>query len=414
MKPSDDIEASIRSRRYRATAEAYDRALGDFMQAVDDHEREKPAAAGPNMRRIVTTGRIVKLAAAAAAVVTALLVLDYFGGSIGGATPLWAIEQTIEALDDTRNCVISGTANGPLRSMPFKCQIESDDCLRYESDDEVYVIKGYLSHLYHPDYGEVLVREGGDPTWYHKLMEIKLWASGSLLKRLRKISDDWQQTYAEDINTGRDSVFVTCTYLGRSVWFQVDVETKLIIRGKLWRYVGMQGKPAYVTETILYNVEMPDGTFDFVVPPGVKVVSREEHEARTALFNEAWALDKKKQNGEAIKLYQQVYEKYPTWERAAWSVERIADLNRLRLGRRDRAVELYEKIIREYPQLSYRLLRTYHSLGRCYMGAGRNDKALEAFETCLEFGRERNTEWFVFDDCKEKIAELRQALDRQQ
>jgi tetratricopeptide (TPR) repeat protein len=414
MKPSENIEESIRERRYRATAEAYDKALGSFMQAVDDHEKQKAAAPGPHIWRIIMTSRILKLAAAAAVVIVAVSVVSYFGGSIDGATPLWAIEQTIEALDDTRNCVISGTANGPLRSMPFKCQIESDDCLRYESDDEVYVIKGDLSHLYYPAYGEVVVRSGGDPTWYHKLMEIRLWASGSLLERLRTMADDWQETYADDIQTGRESVFVTCTYLDRSIWFQVDVETKLIVRGKLWRHVGMQGAPAYVAETILYNVEMPDETFDFVATPGVKVVSEEERKARSALFDEAWALDKKKQNGEAIELYQQIYEKYPTWQWAAWSLERIGDLNRLRLGRRDKAVELYEKIIREYPQLSYRLLRTYHSLGRCYMAAGRNDKALEAFETCLELGRQRNEQWFVFDDCKDKIAELKQALDREQ
>ena len=78
MKPSENIEESISQRRYRATAEAYDKALGSFMQAVDDHEKQKPAAVGPNIRRIITTSRIVKLGAAAAIVVTTLSVLSHF------------------------------------------------------------------------------------------------------------------------------------------------------------------------------------------------------------------------------------------------------------------------------------------------------------------------------------------------
>jgi len=333
--------------------------------------------------------------------------VNHFGGSIDGATPAWALDQTIEALEETRNCIISGTNNDRLRSMPFTCQIKFDDRLRYESDAEVYLVNADISHFYYPAYGEVFVRKSEDPKWYHKLMEMKLWASGSVLKQLKKIAEGWHEVYEKDLQTGKDSVFVTCTAMDRSIWFQFDVETKLVVRGKLWRNLGMQGKPEFVAESILYNVDMPDETFDFEVPSGVKVVSEEEYKTRKELFGKAWGLDEKKQYVQAIELYQQIYETFPTWEYAPWSLERIADLYRLRLDQLNKAVELYEKIIVEYPQLSHRLLRTYHSLGRCYMKKGQNDKALEAFETCLELGRERNREWFVFDDCEIKIAELK-------
>ncbi len=388
--------------------------LRELIEAHEKSKKMNSALVEQNIWRTIMKSKITRLAAAAVIIVAVIISMKYFGGSIDGATPAWAIDQTIKALEGTHNCVISGTNNDYLRSMPFECQIKFDDCLRYKTDAEVYVIKADIWHLYEPAYGEVIVRKDRNAEWYDKLMEVKLWGSGSVLKQLRKIADSWHEVYEKDMHTNRDSVFVTCTAMNRSIWFQFDVETKLVVRGKLWRNLGMQGKPAFVTESIHYNVDMPEETFDFEVPAGVKVVSEEEHRTRKELFGKAWGLDKKKQYVQAIELYRQIYEKFPTWEYAPWSLERIADLYRLRMDQLDKSVELYEKIIVEYPQLSYRLLRTYHSLGKCYMKLDQNDKALEAFETCLELGRERNREWFVFDECEKRIAELKQKANEQQ
>jgi len=407
MKNAEDIEKFIKKTALKTKTEMNEVVRNRIFKAFEKSKQTKSILIEPSILRVIMKSRITKLAVAAVIIVAAMSVVKYFGSSIDVATPAWALDQTIEALEGTRNCVISGTTNPSLTSMPFECQIKFDDCLRYESDTDVYVIKADIWHFYDPAYGEVIVRRDRDPEWYQKLMEVKLWASGSVLEQLKKIADSWHEVYEKDMETGRDSVFVTCTAIDRSIWFQFDVETKLVVRGKLWRNLGMQGKPAFVAESILYNVDMPDDTFNFEVPPGVKVVSEEEHKIRKELFGKAWGLDEKKQYAQAIELYQQIYEKYPTWEYAPWSLERIADLYRLRLDQLDKAVELYEKIIVEYPQLSHRLLRTYHSLGRCYMKKGQNDKALAAFETCLELGRQRNEEWFVFDDCEIKIAELK-------
>ncbi len=414
MKPMESFIKLIRDLHVldiNTSAEMDQRILHDSLKVQQKFKQTKLAETQPDIRRIIMKNPITKLAAAAVIIITAIIGVSQFGGSINVATPVWALDQTIEALEETRNCVISGTNNDSLRSMPFKCQIKFDDCLRYESDAEVYVIKAEQLHLYEPAYGEVIVRRERDPEWYDKLMEVKLWASGSVLKQLKKIADSWHEVYEKALDTDRDSVFVTCTAMDRSFWFQFDVETKLVVRGKLWRNLGMQGKPEFVAESILYNIDMPKETFDFEVPDGVKVVSEEEHKTRRELFRKAWGLDKKKQYAQAIELYYEIYEKYPTWEYAPWSLERIADLYRLRLNQFDKAVELYEKIIVEYPQLSYRLLRAYESLGWCYMKKGHNDKALEAFETCLELGEERNRGWFVFDECEKRIAELKQKVN---
>ena len=414
MKSAEDIKRYFQKATLSTNPDQHEAIFEKIQSAQDPSTTEAPALRQINNRNSIMKRPITKLAAAAVIMIAAIIGVNPFGGSIDGTTPAWALDQTIEALEETRNCVISGIKNAPLRSMPFECQIKFDDCLRYESDAEVYVIKADIRHLYEPAYGEVVVRRDRDPEWYDKLMEGKHWASGSVLKQLKKMADSWHEVYEKDINTERDSVFVTCTAMDRSFWFQFDMETKLVVRGKLWRNLGMQGQPEYVAESILYNIDMPEETFDFEVPDGVKVVSEEEHKTRKELFGKAWGLDKKKQYVQAIELYRQIYEKYPTWEFAPWSLERIANLFRLRLDQPDKALELYEKIIVEYPQLSYRLLRTYHSLGRCYMKTGQNDKALEAFETCLALGRERNKEWFVFDECQKKIEEIKQKTNEKE
>jgi len=65
MKPAEKIERLIKKSRYKASPEAYDKALGSFLQAVDAYEKQKPALTEPNMWRIIMKNRITKVAAAA-------------------------------------------------------------------------------------------------------------------------------------------------------------------------------------------------------------------------------------------------------------------------------------------------------------------------------------------------------------
>jgi outer membrane lipoprotein-sorting protein len=407
MKSADQIKKFFKNAAIDTNPEVDKAILNKAFIAHEETTNTKSAVSEPNIRSKIMKNPITKLAIAAVIIIAAIICANQFGIFIDVTTPTWALDQTIKALEETRNCVISGINNTDLRSIPFTCKIKSDDLLLFESDAETYVINEGKYYLYSPAYGEVLVTESEDPKGYHEVLGMKIWTSGSTLKQLREISDNWNEVYEKDPQTGKDSVFVTCTAMNRSIWFQFDVETKLVVRGKLWHNLEMQGTPEFETESILYNTDMPDGTFDFKFPSGVKIVSEEEHKKRKELLAKAWELEnKKKQYEQAIEPYQEIYEKYPTWEYAPWSLERIADIYRYRLEQFDKAIELYEKIIDEYPQLSYRLLRTYKNLGYCYMKTGQNDKALKALKTCLELGRERNRGWFVFDKCQEMIAKL--------
>ncbi|MHC4311792.1 MAG: hypothetical protein ACYSW3_04900, partial [Planctomycetota bacterium] len=75
MKPAEKIERLIKKSRYKANPETYDKALGSFLQAVDEHERQKSALTEPIIRRIIMKNPFTKLAAAAVIMIAALLAI---------------------------------------------------------------------------------------------------------------------------------------------------------------------------------------------------------------------------------------------------------------------------------------------------------------------------------------------------
>ena len=97
MKPAKKIEKLIKKSRYKASPEAYDKALSNFLQAVDTHEKQKPALTEPNIWRIIMKSRITKLAVAAVVIIGIVFGVNYFGGSIDGASVAFA--DVIEKLD---------------------------------------------------------------------------------------------------------------------------------------------------------------------------------------------------------------------------------------------------------------------------------------------------------------------------
>ncbi|HCO94382.1 MAG TPA: hypothetical protein DIU00_10600 [Phycisphaerales bacterium] len=90
MKPAEKLEKLIKEKRYKAGAETYDKALGSFLQAVDEHIKQKSAQTRPKIWRKIVNSRITKLAAAAVIVVVAYVVIHQSGGSIDVATVSFA------------------------------------------------------------------------------------------------------------------------------------------------------------------------------------------------------------------------------------------------------------------------------------------------------------------------------------
>ncbi|MGB2810075.1 MAG: LamG domain-containing protein [Sedimentisphaerales bacterium] len=81
MKPAEKIERLIKKSRYKASPDAYNKALGSFLQEVDAYAKGKSALTEPNVRRIIMKNPITKLAAAAVIIIAVLIGIHQITGS---------------------------------------------------------------------------------------------------------------------------------------------------------------------------------------------------------------------------------------------------------------------------------------------------------------------------------------------
>jgi len=86
MKPAEKIEKLIKKSRYKAGPEAYDKALGSFLQAVDNYEKQKSVLTELNVWRIIMKSKITKLTAAAVVIITIMLGMYIMTGSFDGTS----------------------------------------------------------------------------------------------------------------------------------------------------------------------------------------------------------------------------------------------------------------------------------------------------------------------------------------
>jgi len=242
--------------------------------------------------------------------------------------------------------------------------------------------------------------------WYEAIKNAPWIApiAPTMLEAAKVLTSDWEEVYKRDEQTERDCVFVTGSYKPLSTSFQIvfDLETKLIVRAKYWANTSREGMPGLDIKNVVYNEEVSDEIFDLEQYTGAIVVNEEEMEKRKALWREGVDLGRKKQYGEAIRTYQQLYDKYPQFIKTPEALVLIACCYRA-MGEYNKAIEYFEKVPREYSAPRYAILDAYRLLGRCCMVAGQYNKALEAFDKCLELIGEWDPEGVRWKKAKELI-----------
>ena len=116
---------------------------------------------------------------------------------------------------------------------------------------------------------------------------------------------------------------------------------------------------------------------------------------------------KDKKYAEAIELYWQVYNAYPTLSIGEEALMMIGICHDW-LKQPEKAIEVFQKAIREFPDLKGWIEATWFYLGTEYRQIGQKDKALEAFENCLAVGAGvRDPERFPLKNAREAIAKIK-------
>jgi outer membrane lipoprotein-sorting protein len=297
MRPADNTHKLFKKLRLKASAKLDDRVHSDIARALEKPTKTKPAPSQPNVWGIIMKSKTMKLAAAAVIIIGVLIAMNMLR-----ATP------------------ISGTtvyydSNNIPEYKPFECWIKLNDkkgdlLMRFESPREIGVVQGDKVYRHRPSSNKVTILEGQtihNLKFWYKVMELSPWLSGEMLHTLKPLADDWQQEYGKYEKTGRDCVFVNCSYkqLSASFSFVFDVESKLIVEAKHWSDPNRKDPVNLYADNFVYNEEIPDETFNFKIPDGAKVIYQKDIERRQELMKKGWELFEAGQYADALRIYQE-------------------------------------------------------------------------------------------------------------
>jgi len=287
----------------------------DLLRVLTKQPRHKQQAL--KIWRIIMKSQITKLTTAAVIVVAVVILLTVLDKS---TTPTWALEQTIETLREIESIHISGyfltadaekanfqawiipSVEDSSKSSYFRFEagrFEPEDFNPYDQNRHVVVVseKENSTYLYFPTnswtfypnqkiayISEGLDRSSKDPPCL----------GSNFFEEMKEQAQDWQEEYGKDEETGKDSVFVTCTHpsrIGANYWrFQFDMETKLPVRYKLFRNQNYGAEPVASFDAIKYNPTLPDGVFEFHIPEETKVLDHREL-SRMVKTNPTYGID---------------------------------------------------------------------------------------------------------------------------
>ena len=287
MKPAEKIEKLIKERRYKASTEVYDKALGSFLQAVDEHIKQKSAQTRPKIWRKIMNSRITKLAAAAVIIIAAYVIIYQSGGSIDGATIAFAqirenmkqmpwMHAVMEAAGDRLEAWFSFE----WRAMASK---RANGEVRYQDDLKQTV------EVYNPDANTVTVSRGTP----HALAGMGSSAL-DLPKIVMKLFEDAGEKVVRQTGKykGKDAnIFKMSGLLGgmdMKVEMTVDANINAVLHINQKAFDKAGELATEVNAYFDYPEKGPESIYDVGIPRSAKTVRGEKETEKTA-YDKAFA-----------------------------------------------------------------------------------------------------------------------------
>ena len=132
MRPADNIEESIKKLRYKTDAETHEKVLGNVLQMLDKHEKQKSGVIKPDIWRTIMNTRTRKFATAAVILIAATITLHFIAGPFGATTSVYAevAERLHKAL--TMTYTATSTALEGMGDMDMKVAFKVPGLMRSE------------------------------------------------------------------------------------------------------------------------------------------------------------------------------------------------------------------------------------------------------------------------------------------
>ena len=214
MKQEDLIKKMYEQAKIDTRSGADEAVLKKMKESFLDQSKDEPNEVEPSMWSNFMKSKLTKLAAAAVIVMAAGLVIHLFNKS---ASPAWALEQSIEAMEKYNAVHIEGISSEDGLERTFEIWATADEnqvsSKNFRSEVEGYqirVVKGDKSWDYDIKTNTVRICGGQGPA-------ISPWIGSDLFRWLKDgvngfIVKDWKVTYGKDPVTARQRAYVTCSH----------------------------------------------------------------------------------------------------------------------------------------------------------------------------------------------------------
>lgn len=392
---SGNVKKLIKNVSLDTNMDVNQKVFGNIVEAFEKSKCRREAPRELSIWRIAMNSRIIKTGVAALVIVTVTL-----GIWMHGSNEVWAVEQTIEAIQKLETLHVKGEcfwgsdSDPEILDFDFWVQFPAEDSeelkMRFECDKRIVIVEGKTAYECRPKEKSVNIVNGSDfaelQIWY-KSAEFSPWLTGKMFWVLRQFSDDWKQVVQYDPSTGKKQILVTCSYPSDTSYsIVVDDESKLIQTATML----LKGHPCVNAQAFRYNQEVPSDAFK--VPADYNIVDEKGIQESQVLSERAFQLyakereyeDLTEKEFEALKLYQQGYEQYGSLDNGRVGADMLYMVGQCygELGQFDKMADTFLKHISEYSHLQG-FEDVHFCLGLAYHELGQNEKALEAFEKCL-------------------------------
>ena len=289
MKRSKTAEKLIEKLNLKASPELDQRIHSEISKALTQAKQTESALTAPNIWRIIMKNRMTKLAAMAVIIIglgmTAYLIDK-------ATTPVWAIDQSIEAMKDYRGIHFSGMIsmswkdffnNLGVQDLPefpesqgeFEMWAQADEELSRSSKVKMIlpdniIISGRKLQFY------VQLANGTTYDVQGDHVKIQPWPTSKLLEIMKDVKDTWTELYGMDADTGKERIFVKASSAdtNQSWEFEFDFESKLLVSLRQWNNNNNhEGLPNLDIWKIVYYEQLPDDIFEIDLPDSSEIIA---------------------------------------------------------------------------------------------------------------------------------------------
>jgi hypothetical protein len=274
MTDMNNIEEIIKKKlNFTASAKLHELMLDDVLNAQEKSKKTKPAVTLPSIGRIIMRNRKAQLALSALIVVAATLAISFWDRS---APTAYAIEQTIKAMRKVTTIHILGkTWDGGQMEIWVTTDPETGehDHFYFDSPYSTTVAIPGESYVYDKQTNKVTHMIGGhdirSDVRFGRFIEDMSDVAKSLGTEIRI-------DFVFDPGRGKEVILLVLEHESHTLESKIDPETKLPL--SLIMKASAQPQPGYYGQSldeIYYDLPLPDGIFEFVIPEGAEVIEKQ-------------------------------------------------------------------------------------------------------------------------------------------